>query len=65
MILNPAIHDQLAAAHTCDLLKAADHAATHAQRRLSVRSVRFTTRRPRARRDATLQRCLPSCTASR
>jgi hypothetical protein len=65
MILNPNIHDQLAAAHACDLLEAANHAATQAQRRLSVRSFRFTSRRPRARRDATLQLCLPSCTASR
>jgi hypothetical protein len=65
MILNPDIHDQLAAAHTRDLLEAADHAATQARQRLGVRSFRFTSRRPRPRRDAPLPWCLPSSTASR
>jgi hypothetical protein len=65
MILNPDIHDQLTTAHTRDLLAAADHAATQPRQRLGARSLRFTSRRPRPRRGALLQRCSPASTASR
>lgn len=64
MILNNYFHDQIATAHTRDLLEAAEHyrVATQAGHGLGARSA---SRRPRARSHVALQRRFSSSTASR